>query len=79
MNAHYQIAGQPKAPEGWRTPKRFALCRRSQNSRQRLGLRLAPLVRFPLLFHLSSAAFAPHAQLLVTLCIELPEPTQMGL
>jgi hypothetical protein len=47
MNAHCQIAGQPKAPEGWRTPKRFALCLHHQNSRPRFGLRLAPLVRFP--------------------------------
>jgi hypothetical protein len=57
MNAHGWIAGQAKAPGGWRTPKRFALCMRRQSSRQRFGLRLAPLVRFPLLFHLSSAAF----------------------
>jgi len=56
-NAHCQIAGRPKAPEGWRTPKRFALCLRRQNSRQRFGLRR------------SSAAFARHAQLLVTLCM----------
>jgi hypothetical protein len=48
MNALRQIAGQPKAPEGWRTPKRFALFMRRQNSCQRVGLRLAPLARFPM-------------------------------
>jgi hypothetical protein len=29
----------PKAPEGWRTPRRFARFVRRQHSRQRLGLR----------------------------------------
>jgi hypothetical protein len=55
MNAHCQIAGQPKAPEDWRTPKRFALFMRRQNSRQRFGLRR------------TSAAFARRAQLRMSL------------
>jgi len=31
--------GKPKAPEGWRTPRRFALFKRCRTSRQRLGVR----------------------------------------
>jgi len=37
--AHLQVAGHLKAPEGRRTPGRFALFGRRRNSRQRFGLR----------------------------------------
>jgi hypothetical protein len=41
MNAHFQIAGHLKAPEGWRTPGRFAFSMRRRNSGRRFGLRAA--------------------------------------